>query len=49
MCASCDNINATIARFQRLLWSVNDQQFHEASGRLIAELEAKKKKLHPKE
>ena len=48
MCISCDEINESIARYQRLTREFTDRQMQEAALRIIASLEAKKVALHPK-
>ena len=47
MCDKWDEINHTMARYQRLTDQVNDQQVHKVEDRLLAKLEAEKVGLHP--
>ena len=47
MCDKCKEIDATVERYRRLRGSVDDQQMHKATERLIADLEAQKVALHP--
>ena len=49
MCIECDDIDATIARYQRLSKRVADPQMREAAAHLIAGLEAEKIALHAME
>ena len=49
MCEKCEKIDAKIAYFRRLLASVDDQTAIGLLNLLIADLEADKVKLHPKD
>lgn len=47
MCDECDKIEDSIARYQRLKDRINDKQARAAADCLLAELRAKKARLHP--
>jgi hypothetical protein len=47
MCEKCQPIDAQLERYRRLYAMVTDRQTSEGIKRLIAELEANKKALHP--
>jgi len=49
MCEKCKAIDDQIARFRRLGAQVSDPQTLEGIARLIAELEAQKRALHPEQ
>lgn len=49
MCAKCQSIDIQIARYRLLSARINDQQTLDGLARLIQELEAQKKALHPEE
>jgi hypothetical protein len=47
MCEKCEEIDKTIARYQRILLSIGDQVTVDRTRELIADLEARKTALHP--
>jgi hypothetical protein len=49
MCEKCEEIDKTIARYQRILLSIGDQVTVDRTKELIAELEAQKAALHPEQ
>ena len=49
MCEKCEEIDKTIVRYQRILLSIGDQVTIDRTKELIADLEARKAVLHPKQ
>ena len=49
MCEKYDEIDKTIERYRRIRERILDQEFVDRAAELIAELEADKAALHPKE
>ena len=49
MCEKCEEIDKTIERYRRIKERIQDQAFVDRAKELIAELEADKAALHPKE
>ena len=49
MCAYCEHIDDQIARYRFFHHRINDQQTLDSLERIIQELEAEKKALHPDE
>jgi hypothetical protein len=49
MCEKCKQLDERIARYRDLSHRVTDQQTLEGIKRLIADLDAQKKVLHPEE
>jgi hypothetical protein len=49
MCERCEEIDAKIAHYRRIMGHITDQQFNDRATELIAELEAHKKALHPEQ
>jgi len=49
MCETCDDIQKTIQRYRRLQRAIADQLFIDRTGDLIAELQARRAALHPRE
>lgn len=47
MCEKCEEIDKTIARYQRILLLIGDQVTVDRTKELIADLEARKAALHP--
>ena len=47
MCSECDQIDIKIARYERIKRQITDQKVINAAALLVAELEARKKALHP--
>lgn len=47
MCFQCEEKNITIARYRRLMSSINDAQMREAAEILLKKIEAEKQTLHP--
>ena len=49
MCEECKPIDERIERYRRLAKGINDPQTIDVIARMVAELEAQKKALHPEE
>jgi hypothetical protein len=49
MCEKCKTLDDRIARYRALVQRVTDQQTLEGIKRLIEDMEAQKRTLHPKE
>jgi len=49
MCDNCKVLDDQIFRYRRLRERINDRQMEEATVKMVAELEARKAALHPKE
>ena len=47
MCSKCDEKNIAIARYRRLMGSINDAQMREAAEKLLQKIETEKLALHP--
>lgn len=49
MCEKCDEICKTIERYRRILLSISDDLTVDRTRQLIADLQAQKAALHPRE
>jgi hypothetical protein len=47
MCDKCQELEKKIARYRKLVYSINDQLTIERFNQLIIDTEAEKAKLHP--